>query len=269
MFGVKSGWSQERHTPVEGLIKAMDEAGVVRAAVVQASTCYGFDNSYLCDAISAYPDRFTGVGSVDLFDENAVLTIRGWVKRGLSGLRLFTGGSTQAFDNSKLDDRRAFAAWAACADMGLSICLQTVPSGHAQIAGMAKRFPDVKIILDHLSRPEVDDGPPYSKAASLFALSAFENIYLKLTPRAVREAKVGAASAETFFPKLVSEFGADRIAWGSNFPATKGSLQEHLEEMKAALSVLKEDDREAIFFKTAQTLYPALLTTRQVMKEAI
>ncbi|MGH6859146.1 MAG: amidohydrolase family protein [Phyllobacterium sp.] len=269
MFGVKSGWSDERHTPIEGLVKSMDEAGVGKAAIVQASTCYGYDNSYVCDAIAAYPGRFVAVGSVDLMDESAPATIRNWVKRGLSGLRLFTGGSTQAFDNSKLDDRGAFAAWKVCADMGLPICLQTVPSGHAQIAGMAKRFPNVKIVLDHLSRPEVDDGPPYTKAASLFALSAFDNIYLKLTPRAVREAKIGSASADTFFPKLVSEFGAERIAWGSNFPATKGSLKQHLEEMKVALSALTVNDKDAIFFRTAQIIYPALSETRQLLEEAI
>ena len=32
-----------------------DEAGVDKSAVVQASTCYGHDNSYLADAVAKYP----------------------------------------------------------------------------------------------------------------------------------------------------------------------------------------------------------------------
>lgn len=257
MFGVQSKWSSHRPVGIEGLIEAMDANGVQKAAIVQASTCYGYDNSYLCDSIARFPGRFTAVGAIDLAAPDAPAVIRGWVKRGIRGVRLFTGGSTKEFDNSTLDTRDSFPAWEVCGELDLPICLQTVPSGHAQIASMAKRFPNVKIILDHLSRPEVDDGSPYTKAASLFALSAFENIYLKVTPRAVKEAKKGKATTETFFPKLVSEFGPSRLAWGSNYPST-APMEEHLNEMKAALSVLTEAEQDAIFYKTAQSLYPAL-----------
>ena len=94
LFGVQSEWSQERPVTVEQYVAAMDEAGVRQAAVVQASTCYGYDNSYLTDAIVAYPGRFTGVGTVDLLAPDAPATICKWLQRGVSGLRLFTGGST-------------------------------------------------------------------------------------------------------------------------------------------------------------------------------
>ena len=51
---------------------------------------------------------------------------------------------------------------------------------------------------------------------------------------------------------------ANRIAWGSNCPASKGTLKEMVDEAKAALSCLKQSDQDWIFAKTAQTLYPAL-----------
>ena len=66
LFGVQSEWSKERPITIDQYIAAMDAAGVQQAAIVQASTCYGYDNSYLTDAISAYPGRLTAVGSVDL-----------------------------------------------------------------------------------------------------------------------------------------------------------------------------------------------------------
>ena len=37
----------------------MDEVGVAKAAVVQASTCHGYDNSYLADSIARFPGRLT------------------------------------------------------------------------------------------------------------------------------------------------------------------------------------------------------------------
>src|SRR5262245_22128344 len=145
LFGVQSDWSRERPVTIEGLIAAMDEAGVRKAAIVQSSTCYGYDNSYVVDAIARHPGRFTAVGSVDVMLPEASQSIHAWAQRGVSGLRLFTGGSTQAFDPSSLDDPRSFAAWRTCGELRLSMAIQTDPSGLAQVAGLAKRFPEVRI----------------------------------------------------------------------------------------------------------------------------
>ncbi len=91
-----------------------------------------------------------------------------------------------------------------------------------------------------------------------FRLADYKNLYLKLTPRTVKEAQTGKATHATFFPLLVSKFGASRIAWGSNYPASEGTLSELLKVSQAALSVLPAEDRDWIFAGTALTLYPAL-----------
>jgi predicted TIM-barrel fold metal-dependent hydrolase len=123
---------------------------------------------------------------------------------------------------------------------------------------LARKFPRVNIVLDHLGRPDVLDGPPYEQAASLFRLAALPNIYLKLTPRIFGDVKKDKASAETFFPRVVDAFGARRMAWGSNYPTSPGTLQEILATAQAGLACLSEEDRAWIFGKTAQRLYPAL-----------
>ena len=92
--GTQSGWSKDRPTTTDQMLVAMDAAGVSKAALVQASTCYGFDNTYVVDAVAAHPNRFTGVFSVDMLAPDAPQKIRHWVDRKLSGLRLFTAGST-------------------------------------------------------------------------------------------------------------------------------------------------------------------------------
>lgn len=258
LFGKQSDWSKERPVPVEGLLEAMDEAGVEKAAVVHSSTCYGFDNSYVVDACAQHPRRLVAVGSVDLLGPDAPEQIRAWVRSGLAGLRLFTGGSTKDFDASTLDDPRSFPSWELCAEFGLPMCIQTDPSGLAQVAGLAKRFPQVNIILDHLGRPDVTDGPPYNRAASLFGLAPFENIFLKLTPRIFGDVRKGQASPETFFPSLVEVFGCRRLAWGSNYPTSEGSLVDNLAIAKERLACLSPEDQSWIFAGTAERLYPAL-----------
>src|SRR5262245_58440317 len=64
--GKQSTWSSERPTAYQQLLQAMNEAGVAKAAIVHSSTAYGYDNSYVADAIAAVPSRFTGVYSIDV-----------------------------------------------------------------------------------------------------------------------------------------------------------------------------------------------------------
>jgi predicted TIM-barrel fold metal-dependent hydrolase len=258
LFGKRSDWSQERPNTVESLIAAMDEAGVAKAAVVHSSTTYGFDNSYVVDGCNQHPDRLVAVGSVDMAAPDALDAIRGWVGKGLAGLRIFTGGSTKDFDPSELEDERAYPAWELMAELGIPMCIQTGPIGLPQVTSLARRFPTVPIILDHLGRPDVLDGPPYANAASLFALADIPSIYLKLAPRIFGDVKKERASAETFFPKLVAEFGAERMAWGSNFPTSPGTLAQIKADAEAGLASLSAQDREWVFGKTALALYPQL-----------
>jgi predicted TIM-barrel fold metal-dependent hydrolase len=256
--GRQSDWSETRPVSVEQLIAAMDQAGVQKAAIVQASTCYGHDNSYVADAVAAHPERFTGVFSADVLAPDARERMRHWMDRRLTGMRLFTFGSTMSEQASWIDDPKSFPAWQYAGEAGLSICMQMSAKGLPQLTGMLERFPNVKVILDHAARPRIDDGPPYAAAASLFALARYSNVYLKLTERTFSEAKKGKATPETFFPRLISEFGAQRLAWGSNYPSSEGSLPQLLALGRNSLAVLPQQDRDWIFAKTAQSLYPAL-----------
>jgi L-fuconolactonase len=258
LFGKRSDWSQERPNTAQALIAAMDEAGVAKAAVVHSSTTYGFDNSYVLDGCRQYQDRLVAVGSVDMLAAGAPAVLGELAGQGLGGLRVFTGGSTKDIDPSELDDPRSFPVWHALAELKLPMCIQTGQVGMPQVRRLAERFPDVNIILDHLGRPDISDGPPYAAAATMFSLADLPNIYLKLTPRTFHDVREGKASAGTFFPRLAEAFGARRLAWGSNYPASSGTLKEILETAQDALACLNESDRSWIFARTAQQLYPAL-----------
>lgn len=89
-------------------------------------------------------------------------------------------------------------------------------------------------------------------------LAKHTNVYLKLTERNFTQSRSGKARPETFFPRLVEVFGASRLAWGSNYPASEGPLAELLARAKTTLACLPQAERAWIFAKTAQTLYPVL-----------
>jgi predicted TIM-barrel fold metal-dependent hydrolase len=239
------------------MIVAMAAAGVQKSALVQASTCYGHDNSYVADAVAAHPDKFTGVFSVDVLAADATERMRCWWRKRLTGLRIFSFGSTMT-EQATLNDPRSFPAWECAVELDLPICLQMSAQAIPQVVQMVERFAGARVILDHLARPVLDDGPPYHAAARLFDLRRYPNVYLKLTPRVFTEARRGKATPQTFFARLVKDFGSHRIAWGSNYPASDGTLGELLALAKGSLAFLPQQDQEWIFAKTAQTLYPAL-----------
>jgi predicted TIM-barrel fold metal-dependent hydrolase len=256
--GHKSDWSRQRPVSVEQMIASMDQAGIAQSALVQASTCYGHDNSYIADAVAGHPSRFTGVFSVDVLAPDAPEKIRFWVSRRLTGMRLFTAGSTMPNQADWVDDPRSYPAWECASEMGIPVCMQMTLKAIPQLIHMLERFPKVSVILDHLAKPVLSDGPPYAAASDVFRLADYKNLYLKVTPRTVEEAQNGKATPATFFPFLVSKFGASRIAWGSNYPASEGTLPQLLKNSQDALSVLSAEDRDWIFRKTALNLYPAL-----------
>jgi predicted TIM-barrel fold metal-dependent hydrolase len=123
---------------------------------------------------------------------------------------------------------------------------------------VVKRFPKVRVLLDHFARAEAADGPPFASAAPLWALSKYPNVYLKLTHRPIEQSVKGKSTPEAFLGKAVAEFGASRMLWGSNFPAAKPPLPELIEMARKALSFLPPQDQDQIFYKTALALYPAL-----------
>jgi predicted TIM-barrel fold metal-dependent hydrolase len=196
--------------------------------------------------------------SIDVLADDAVTQMQRWLDAGLSGLRLFTTGSTMPGQAGWLDDERSFPVWEYAEHQGVSICLQMTAKGIPALLNMLARFPKIRVLLDHLARPELAGGPPYDAAEPLFSLASHEGVYLKLTNRTIAEASRGASTPAAFFPRVLDAFSANRIAWGSNFPAAEGALPQLLADARESLSMLPVDAQQAIFGGTARAVYPVL-----------
>ena len=236
----------------------MDEAGVAKAAIVHSSTAYGFDNSYVADAVKAVPSRFTGVYSIDVMARDAVKVFDHWLGRGCSGMRLFTTGSTIPDQTTWFADPQTYPFWEHAAAKNIPVCVQMRQEGIPLLRQIMDKFPKVTIILDHLSRTPFAEGPPYAGAADFLALAKYKQVYLKITPINVTPKSWGKGTPKTFFGKMIDTFGAERIGWGSNFPNSVGTLKEILTAAQKAFSFAKSSDQDWIFGKTALALYPRL-----------
>ncbi|MER6082838.1 amidohydrolase family protein [Streptomyces sp. NPDC001833] len=253
--GRQSEWSQVRPVDIDGLLRALDDAGIAKAVVVQASTVYGHDNRYVVEAVRAHPDRFLGVYSIDALAPDAVERIRHWQAEGLSGFRLFTTGTTMPGQADWLGHEDSYPAWAYAEEQDIPVCLQMTIQGLPALRELLKRFPGVRVLLDHCARPDLSDGRPYRNADDLFEMAAYPGVHLKLTHRALEAAEKGASVPAAFMADLVAAYGADRIAWGSNFPAAEGTPAGLLAQARKAASGLPRADQALIFGGTTAAFY--------------
>jgi L-fuconolactonase len=262
--GVQSEWSRDFQNTGEDFLRRMDEAGVQQATLVQASTFHGTDNSYLAEVVAAHPDRFVGVTCVDPLAEGAPDTLSFWIEqRKLHGVRLFTAGSTM--QNASADwliDPKLDAFWDRARDLNIPINMQLrYPSLHL-LRTIMERHPRTRFILDHLAGPQLEDGPPYAAAQDLLALGSYPQVSLKFSKHNLDNAARGASTVEAFMRALIGAFGADRLMWGSNFPATRlqsaTPYKDILLEARQTLAFLSVEEQGWVFGRAAMRAYPAL-----------
>ena len=189
---------------------------------------------------------------------DAPAQIRQWVSRGLSGLRLFAAGSTVKGSQAWIADPATFPAWQCCEELDLPVAISMRQEGLPYLVDVMTRFPNVRIVIDHLLLSPIEDGPPYRASAGLFGLAQYRNVFLKLTTNNIRRSRDGLATPETFFGQLVGNLRLISHRLGIELPERAGTLEEQVHEARSALSFLSSADQENIFCRTAMTLYPSL-----------
>ena len=259
--GTRSSWSSERPVDLDGLLRQLDKAGVSKAAIVQASTAYGFDNRYVADSIEGHQDRLIGVCSVDFRASDAVGQIKHWVyERNFAGVRIRAAdGTTPVPSETRLDDPSIDPVWAYLEAQRIPVCIQMHSSHASTLLSVLARFPSLVIALDHGARPRLEGGPPYAAADELFALAAYQGVFLKITSVTIQRAdREPGGDARKLVRRLAEGFGADHLAWGSNFPASQGNLSELRDTALAAISELSPQEQASFLGGTAARIYPQL-----------
>lgn len=257
--GKQSGWATTRPVTAQGMVERMDEAGIARSVLVQATTAYGYDNSYVLHSTAQWPDRFIAVGTFDPLRPDAADALAAAVGAGgLSGVRLFTSGSTVPTQGEWFAAPETTPFWEKAAELDVPVCLQMrLGAATPQLVALLRRFPGVRVLLDHLGYPDIAASPA-DAGKEVAELGEHPGLHLKLTHRNLERLAEAGAEAVAFLDPVLSAFGADRIAWGSNLPAAEQTLPELVALAQDVLTPVSEAERQQIFAGTARKLYPAL-----------
>lgn len=239
-----------RDFPVEALVERMDAAGVRKAVIVQSKSGNGLDNPYPCAAARRYPGRFVAVCGVQALSDTAGATIRSRVADwGARGVRLF-GGSAAMSDPSR------DPIWTALCDLDVPVLL----GGQVdfdQATRVLDRFPALRVVLDHLGRPDLGHGLPYG----LLRMADRGGVVMKFTSYVIDEAEKAGAVPADVLAAVIAVFGADRVMWGSNYPSSfepRWSYQNSIDTAMELLARYPLASRERILGGTAISLWPEL-----------
>lgn len=262
-------WSKNIHLTAEEFLAHMDEAGVEKAVVVQPSTFHGYDNSYLADSIDRHRDRLVGNCNINVRAEDAVEKLDYWItERGLHGVRLFTVGPTIKEPATWLDDPAIDPFWTRAVELDIPIEIQTWLQYIPLVHNVLQRHPKLKVVLGSgtITAAGIAAGPPnYGESESMIKLASNPNVVaVKFTTGITEGNRSGARRTEGLLPVLASTFGADRMLWGTNFPATrpydgvKSPYKVLVDEAREVISCLTEEEQRWAFGDTAAKVYPAL-----------
>lgn len=242
---------------VEWLLDLLAAHRVGGALLVQAPW-YGEDNRYFVDAMRRYPDRFAALGYLPdpLASDAPEKLSHQYHVDGLRGIRIHL-----------VDETIVAGVAAGAADplirragvLGAPVQFLTrVPERHDVVFDLARRFPDVVFINDHLGHPRIDEGYPYAASRSFFACGALPNVYAKLSLHSLLSRQdYPWADLHDFQRMTLAAYGARKLMWGSNFPMRMPGppYGERLDAVRTA-PFLTADERAWIVGGTARTLWP-------------
>lgn len=195
------------------VIEAMDGAGVDRAVIIPPSW-EGDRNDLAVAAALAYPGRFGIMGRVNLHQHTGSDLDHWRETPGMLGIRLTFH---QPEMRPWLTDGSAAWLWREAERVGLPV-MMLAPGQTGEIAPIARRHPDLAIIVDHLNlstqSTSADIGPAIE---ALLPLVKYENVVIKISA-------LPCYTDEQFpFPRLqdhirrvVNAFGSERCVWGSD-----------------------------------------------------
>jgi predicted TIM-barrel fold metal-dependent hydrolase len=253
------GWKSLPDEPgtADELIADMDANGVQWSVLVQTSWST-WDNGYIADSVTRFPGRFIGHGLIDPLDPNNAQTVRAWMQeRGLAGFRFHP---MYYPDQKVLLRPENEPLWEELAAADAVIQFHTFANDADQLAAIATRYPHMRLIIDHMGYPKVDE--PMSAFAPILELARFDNMVFKLSDVKGRsQEEFPYSDVHPFIKALLDAFGPTRTVWGTGYPGhhrTKHNwlpLSEEIRLIREGLPFVNAASAELILGKTAVALW--------------
>jgi predicted TIM-barrel fold metal-dependent hydrolase len=248
---------QPRSFTAEELLATCRPAGVGRVNLIQMSY-YAFDNRYMLDMIKRYPERFVGTAIVDPLAADPGRAMQDLAKRGVRAFRIQPQYGKQPAARWLVPAGYA-AMFATAARTGQALSCLIDPDGFREVDRMCRRFPQTRVIIDHLGR--IGAGPNGAirdaDVEALCALARHANVFVKVGAfYALGKKKPPYLDLAPLIQRVVRAFGSRRCLWESDCPFQVAAHRylDSLGLIRDRLDFLSKDDRDWLLFRTAEQI---------------
>jgi L-fuconolactonase len=196
------------------MLAEMAHVGVDAAVVVSSGLLYGTDWSYAAEVTRCHPGRFAMVSPFEPAAPDVDDFVDRWrTQPGAVGLRLWGGMRTDEELVELIDGGRYDRGIRAAQRANMTVDVSSLPG----IGALARRFPELRIVVTHLGFPP-DGDPGWQRMPALLALAPYPNVFLKATGVPVHsDRQFPFTDIWSPFLQIVETFGVDRIMWGSDW----------------------------------------------------
>ena len=225
--------------------------GVARTVLVQSQED-ARDTDWLLD-LTEGDDLVAGVvGWADLGAPDAPARIAALAARPkLKALRpMVQDKAAHWYDDPALDP-----AFAAMVHHGLRLDALVRVQHLAALDRLAKRFPQLAIVIDHAAKPRIDAADGFAEwHAGIAPLAARPNVFCKLSGLLTECGSAPAESIEPYVAAILELFGPERAMWGSDWPVLE-LAGAYAAWNQAARELLPAQDHAAVFGGVARQVY--------------
>ncbi len=242
------------------MLRWMKQQNVDGAVAVQKRMVYRYDNSYILDSSNAHPDTFSAVVILDAEDPQTPGTVQRWIRdHGLAGLRLF-GGRKPDGSMPWLNSAQALKSWEVIDAAGLVMDLEVLAQGGGgpsipALLELSQRYPNARIVLDHLLEPEMDEGTHFGMDERYERLAGHAHIFFKFTSINLDTCREMGIPANQVLRRAVDLFGADHVMWGSDIGTSSGTYEDMVRRMIEASNLLTPQEQTAVWHDTGRRVF--------------
>jgi len=240
------------------LAPQLEVAGVEKTVLVQAANSYD-ETNYLLRKADEFPWIAAVVGWVPLTNpREAGPMLERYLKHPkFRGVRHLIH---EEQDSDWLLQELVIESLGLLAEKGLTFDVVSVLPEHLRhVPTLAERVPELKMVIDHLSKPPIKEGGWQPWANQMATCAKYPQVYAKISGlnTAADWQNWNADDLKPYIDHVLEHFGAKRLMFGSDWPVAvlAGGYQKVKDETSKAIAHLGREEREALWAGTASAFY--------------
>lgn len=245
-------YAPEYKASIEQYIANFESKGLNTGVLIQPSFL-GTDNSYMVDAIKAYPNQIYGVAVID---ENTVTLeeLEELNKHNVIGIRLNL--YAKEIPNLRSETWKHVLSYIKKLDWHVELHIDAIVLPDLIDALLEA---GVKVVVDHFGKPN----PPMEALNDegfkhLLSVGQTKRVWVKVSGcYRLGGFDAGLEVGKNLMPSLLENFGADRLLWGSDWPHTQYEDKVTYDmAWQGFEKLVPEDKRDAVLSQSFMDLLP-------------